>query len=137
MRSILQSLNLVTTGLGTWLVGLFIMLVNINKNDLWITDNLNNGHLDWYFFMIGGLCFIAFFAFLWTSIKYRYNSFEKDMLVIDTNKPNVDAMFDDVLQTTPKFAIDRDDITNKREMFNYATPTQGIKDNAKISHANQ
>ena len=137
MRSILQSLNLVTTGLGTWLVGLFIMLVNINKNNLWITDNLNNGHLDLYFFMIGGLVLIAFFAFIWAAIKYKYNSFEKDMLVIDTNKPNVDAMFDNVLETTPK--VDRDDImNNKTNIFNYMTPPQDIRDDARLSsYANQ
>ena len=60
------------------------------------------------------------------------------MLVIDTNKPNVDAMhmFDDVLQTTPK--VDRDDILNKRKVFNYyATPPQGLRDDARVSHANQ
>ena len=134
MRSILASLNLVTTGLGSWLVGVFIMLVNINKHDLWITDDLNNGHLDWYFFMIGALCLIAFGAFLWTAMRYKYNTFEKDMLVIDTNKPNEDAMFDNVLQTTPKVSMD--DTVNSGLGFDYATPPQ-IKDNAKMSHFNQ
>merc|ERR1712228_817083 len=77
MRSMIASLNLVTTGLGSWLVGVFIVLVNSNKDDLWITDNLNNGHLDLYFFMIGGFCFVAFVAFVWAARRYEYNTFEK------------------------------------------------------------
>eukprot|EP01084_Bolivina_argentea_P305461 527708_1 len=129
MRSILASLNLVTTGLGSWLVGAFIMLVNINKNNLWITDNLNNGHLDLYFFMIAIFCCIAFIAFLWSSIRYEYNNFEKDILIFDSNKPDMDAMFDDLMETTPR--VDDLDINVRSrlsETFNYSTPPAHIKD---------
>merc|ERR1712228_662865 len=109
MRSMIASLNLVTTGLGSWLVGVFIVLVNSNKDDLWITDNLNNGHLDLYFFMIGGFCFVAFVAFVWAARRCEYNTFEKDMLVVDVNKPNVDAMFDAVMSTSPKNSYEEED----------------------------
>ena len=77
MRSMIASLNLMTAGLGSWSVGVFIVLVNSNKDNLWITDNLNDGHLDLYFFMIGAFCFVAFLAFVWTARRYEYNTFEK------------------------------------------------------------
>ena len=104
-------------------------MVNIDEHDLWITDNLNEGHLDWYFFMIGGLCLCAFMAFLCGASKYQYNDFEKDMLVVDTNRSDPDEMFADVLMTTPK------NTKGDQKEFDYEiynTPP-GIKDEARTS----
>ena len=50
MKSVILSIYYFTHALSSWMVGLLIIIVNLKKNDKWITNDLNKGHLDWYFF---------------------------------------------------------------------------------------
>ena len=81
MRSVTQSLNLFTTALGSWAVIPVLLMVNANPSkcihayihtyinvcktwciyihtyldDEWVPRNVDQGHLDWYFFLLSGL----------------------------------------------------------------------------------
>lgn len=50
-----KSKHILTLYLGSALVE----IVNLNKNDPWIGNDLNKSHLDYYFFLLGGM-FIFF-----------------------------------------------------------------------------
>ena len=133
MRSIMASLNLVSTGLGTWLVGVFIQLVNVDGRHPWISDNLNEGHLDWYFYLVGALCLCTWLAFLRTALAYRYNDYERELMVLDDNKSDPDQEFEDVLMTTPRNSSPADD-AHRFDYEMYTTPP-AIKDRAKSTAA--
>lgn len=59
MRSVSQAMNLFTNALGSWLTIPLTLLVNINANNEWIASNVDDGHLDYYFFLLAGLMVIA------------------------------------------------------------------------------
>ena len=54
-RSVIASLNLLTTALGSFIVIPIIFFVNSIPNDAWITTDLDDGHLDRFFFLLAGL----------------------------------------------------------------------------------
>jgi hypothetical protein len=59
MRSVSQAMNLFTNALGSWLAIPLTLLVNINPNNEWIASNVDDGHLEYYFFLLAGLMAIA------------------------------------------------------------------------------
>ena len=57
MRSMMAALNLIAVSIGSLLSAFLLKMVNgISEQigDKWIPDNLNEGHLDYYFILIGG-----------------------------------------------------------------------------------
>jgi len=74
MRSVLMALFLLTTGLGSAVAAILIEIVNSGKKQ-WITNNLNDGHLDYYFFLLSALMFAIFLFFLYSSSRYEYRKF--------------------------------------------------------------
>ncbi|CAL9092437.1 unnamed protein product [Musa acuminata var. zebrina] len=59
MRSLCSALSLLTTALGSYLSSLIVTAVTSlttwGGNAGWIPDNLNEGHLDYYFWLLAGL----------------------------------------------------------------------------------
>ena len=75
MKSTLFSLNYAVDGIGAMCGSLSILIVNSGKYP-WITNNLNNGHLEMYFFVIGGIMCVLFGFFLIFANKYTYKEFK-------------------------------------------------------------
>lgn len=72
MRSVSQASNLFTNALGSWLTIPLTILVNVNSNHPWVADNVDDGHLDYYFFLLAGLMFLAEVGFAYMSHGYQY-----------------------------------------------------------------
>ncbi|CAM8973317.1 unnamed protein product [Rhodiola kirilowii] len=76
MRSMGSALSLTTISLGNYLSTLLVTIVTnvTTKNGKlgWIPDNLNRGHLDYFYWMLAVLCLINFFLYLWVSSWYKY-----------------------------------------------------------------
>eukprot|EP01084_Bolivina_argentea_P003568 6712_1 len=72
MKSVMAAVYRMAIGFGSYLTAVYIMMVNVDKNNKWITDDLNDGHVDWYFFVIAAFITAAFFIFLWNANKYEY-----------------------------------------------------------------
>ncbi|KAJ3674091.1 hypothetical protein LUZ60_006083 [Juncus effusus] len=76
MRSLCTALALVTVSLGSYLSSAILSLVSyfttLNGEIGWIPDNLNEGRLDLFFWLLGGLSFVNLVVFLVFAMKYRY-----------------------------------------------------------------
>mmetsp|Transcript_14339 Transcript_14339/g.21483 ORF Transcript_14339/g.21483 Transcript_14339/m.21483 type:complete len:625 (-) Transcript_14339:227-2101(-) len=72
MRSVSQASNLFTNALGSWLTIPLTLLVNIQSNNEWVASNVDEGHLDWYFFLLAGLMLLAQIIFAYMSAGYQY-----------------------------------------------------------------
>ncbi|GAB2280343.1 hypothetical protein Dimus_014979 [Dionaea muscipula] len=80
MRSIATSLFFCTIGGASYLSSLIVNLVHgltgrHGKPD-WLTTDINQGRLDYYFYLIAGLGLINFVYFLICATKYRYKKIE-------------------------------------------------------------
>jgi len=72
MRSMVQSIFLLTASLGNYLGGFLVFLVNLASWEKpWISDDLNESHIDLYFFTLGTLGFIGLFIFMFIADKYQ------------------------------------------------------------------
>lgn len=76
MRSLCSALSLTTVALGNYLSTLLVTIVtNITtKNGKlgWIPDNLNRGHLDYFYWLLAILSVLNLFVYLWISRWYTY-----------------------------------------------------------------
>lgn len=72
MRSVSQAMNLFTNALGSWLTIPLTLLVNIQPNNEWIASNVDDGHLDYYFFLLAGLMVAAQIVFAYISNNFQY-----------------------------------------------------------------
>lgn len=75
MRSLCSAFSLLTTALGNYLSS-FIMTVVMyfttrGGNIGWIPDNLNQGHLDYFFWLLAGLSFLNLLVYLGCAARYR------------------------------------------------------------------
>jgi len=76
MRSMCSALSLTTVALGNYLSTLLVTIVtNIttkNGNPGWIPDNLNRGHLDYFYWLLAVLSLINFLVYLLIAKWYTY-----------------------------------------------------------------
>ncbi|CAI9098397.1 OLC1v1035040C3 [Oldenlandia corymbosa var. corymbosa] len=76
MRSLCSALSLTTVSLGNYLSTLLVTIVTkiTTKNGKlgWIPDNLNRGHLDYFYWLLAILSLINFFVYLWIANWYTY-----------------------------------------------------------------
>ena len=72
MRSVSQALNLLTTALGSFVIIPVIYLVNVNKDHEWISEDLNNGYLENYFFLMAGIMILSTAVFVNQARAYQY-----------------------------------------------------------------
>ncbi|XP_008798043.1 protein NRT1/ PTR FAMILY 8.3-like [Phoenix dactylifera] len=75
MRSLCSALSLLTTALGNYLSSLILTVVTyittIGGKTGWIPDNLNEGHLDYFFWLLAGLSFLNLLVYVFCAIRYR------------------------------------------------------------------
>lgn len=74
MRSVTQSLNLLTNALGNFLTIPLLLAVNSDANNKWVPDNLDEGHLEYYFILLGGIVLLSYFYLLYISKGYKYKT---------------------------------------------------------------
>jgi peptide/histidine transporter 3/4 len=76
MRSMCSALSLTTVALGNYLSSLLVTIVTTistkNGKAGWIPDNLNYGHIDYFFWLLGMLSVLNLGAFLLISNWYTY-----------------------------------------------------------------
>ncbi|XP_008785424.1 protein NRT1/ PTR FAMILY 8.1 [Phoenix dactylifera] len=76
MRSLLSALSLTTVSLGNYLSTLLVTIVTdiTTKNGRlgWIPENLNRGHLDYFFWLLAILSLLNFGVYLWIAKWYTY-----------------------------------------------------------------
>ncbi|KAL5554164.1 hypothetical protein UlMin_041565 [Ulmus minor] len=75
MRSLCSAFALLTTSLGNYLSSLILTLVTYfttkGGNVGWITDNLNEGHLDYFFWLLAGLSLLNMLVYIVCAKKYK------------------------------------------------------------------
>lgn len=83
LQGLVMGMFLVTSGLGHYIGSLLINIVNAaTPGDEWYPDEINTGHLDYYFFLVGGLMMLN--TLVYFIIAYRYKSVkykEKDYVI--------------------------------------------------------
>ena len=72
VRSVILAIYYLTHAFSSWMVGLLIIIVNSDKNNQWITDDLNKGHLELYFLLIAVFMFLCTLLFIRSAKKYKY-----------------------------------------------------------------
>ncbi|KAL6961869.1 hypothetical protein U1Q18_043004 [Sarracenia purpurea var. burkii] len=76
MRSLCSALALLTNSLGSYLSSFILTIVTgVTSDDDgkggWIPDNLNGGHLDYYFWLLAGLSFINMVVYVFCAKRYK------------------------------------------------------------------
>eukprot|EP01130_Rhizamoeba_saxonica_P014468 TRINITY_DN6325_c0_g1_i3.p1 TRINITY_DN6325_c0_g1~~TRINITY_DN6325_c0_g1_i3.p1 ORF type:complete len:444 (+),score=62.15 TRINITY_DN6325_c0_g1_i3:173-1504(+) len=75
MKSTTMAVFLITTGLGNYLGSLVVFTTNFVSDyfgDQWIKNEVNDGHLDYYFFLLAGLGVINLIGFILVGRRYQY-----------------------------------------------------------------
>ncbi|KAL1368585.1 hypothetical protein HN51_022737 [Arachis hypogaea] len=76
MRSLCSALSLTTMALGNYVSTLLVTIVTkvtTSHGRLgWIPDNLNRGHLDYFFWLLTLLSLLNFLVYLWIAKRYKY-----------------------------------------------------------------
>ncbi|XP_076933359.1 protein NRT1/ PTR FAMILY 5.10-like [Bidens hawaiensis] len=77
LRSIGLALYLSIFGVGSFLSSFLISVVEKTTGgdgeDGWISDNLNRGHLDYFYWLLAGMSAVAFLVYLYVAKSYIYN----------------------------------------------------------------
>ncbi|CAH1454331.1 unnamed protein product [Lactuca virosa] len=77
LRSIGLALYLSIFGVGSFLSSFLISVVEKTTGgdggDGWISDNLNRGHLDYFYWLLAGISSVAFLIYLYFAKSYIYN----------------------------------------------------------------
>ncbi|XP_037494963.1 protein NRT1/ PTR FAMILY 8.3 [Jatropha curcas] len=75
MRSLCSALSLLTTSLGNYFSSFILNVVTYfttkGGNPGWILDNLNKGHLDYYFWLLAGLSVLNMLVYIVCAKKYK------------------------------------------------------------------
>lgn len=75
MRSLCSALSLLTTSLGSYLSSFILTLVTSittkGGSAGWIPDNLNGGHLDYFFWLLAGLSFVNMVVYAFCAKRYK------------------------------------------------------------------
>jgi len=82
-QAIITGLYYVMFGLGSFCSLLLIMLVNINSEKPWMPDNIDAGHYEYFFFLLGGIILVDVVVFVFIARSYIYVDAvdEKPMIV--------------------------------------------------------
>ncbi|XP_057458673.1 protein NRT1/ PTR FAMILY 8.1-like [Lotus japonicus] len=76
MRSLCSALSLTTNALGNYVSTLLVIIVTkvtTSSGSLgWIPDNMNRGHLDYFYWLLTVLSLLNFLVYLWIAKRYTY-----------------------------------------------------------------
>ncbi|KAI3737286.1 hypothetical protein L2E82_27283 [Cichorium intybus] len=74
LRSVGLALYLSIMGIGSFLSGFVISIVDkTTGEDGWISDNVNRGHIDYFYYLLAGISVGAFMMYIYVSKSYIYN----------------------------------------------------------------
>ena len=87
---------LITTGLGSYLTSLLVVIVRSASNGVWYpSKNPNKGKLEYFFFLLAGIMMVNFAIFVFIASWYKYKTNErskkgdaKSDLWVDGDTPN-------------------------------------------------
>lgn len=75
MRSLCQACSLITVTLGSYLVSVMLNIISSvtvgRGSSGWIPENLNEGHLDRFFWLMAGLQLLNLLAFVYCATRYK------------------------------------------------------------------
>ncbi|KAK2635484.1 hypothetical protein Ddye_030276 [Dipteronia dyeriana] len=75
MRSLCSALSLLTTSLGNYMSSFILTVISYlstrGGKAGWIPDNLNEGHLDYFFWLLAGLSFLNMLVYIVCAKKYK------------------------------------------------------------------
>ncbi|VAI07942.1 unnamed protein product [Triticum turgidum subsp. durum] len=78
MRSLCAAFALITVSAGSYLSSFILTLVSYittqGGDPGWIPDNLNEGHLDRFFWLIAGISFVNLLVYISCAMKYKYKN---------------------------------------------------------------
>lgn len=81
-RSLYSALSLAATALGSYLSALIVTIVTIittrGGSPGWIPDNLNIGHIDYFFWLLAGLSLLNFIVYLACARWYKYKKVDRN-----------------------------------------------------------
>jgi len=73
MRSMVIAVFYLTTSLGNYAGSALVAIANVLSSEPWIGEDLNKSHMDLYFFLLTGIGFINFFAYIFISKRYVFH----------------------------------------------------------------
>ncbi|KAI7756183.1 hypothetical protein M8C21_032389 [Ambrosia artemisiifolia] len=77
LRSVGLALYLSVSGVGNFLSSFLISTVekvtSRDGKDGWISDNMNQGHIDYFYYLLAGISAVAFVIYLYAANSYVYN----------------------------------------------------------------
>ncbi|XP_071742581.1 protein NRT1/ PTR FAMILY 5.10-like isoform X2 [Rutidosis leptorrhynchoides] len=77
LRSVGLALYLSAMGIGNFLSSFLISIVEKttggNGEDGWISDNINRGHVDYFYYLLAGISAVAFVMYVYAAKCYVYN----------------------------------------------------------------
>ncbi|KAF8098067.1 hypothetical protein N665_0275s0036 [Sinapis alba] len=75
MRSLCSALGLLAIAFGNYLSSLLLTVVTylttMDGGDGWITDDLNQGHLDYFFWLLAGLSILNAAVYVFSAVNYK------------------------------------------------------------------
>lgn len=75
MRSLCSALSLLTTALGNYLSSFILTVVTAlttkGGKPGWVPDNLNEGHLDYFFWLLAGLSLVNMVVYVFCAVRYK------------------------------------------------------------------
>ena len=76
LRSTFSAIQLLATGLGSYVSSALLAIIQAitatNGSPGWIAANINEGHLDYWFFTLAVLMLLNILVFVWIAKRYRY-----------------------------------------------------------------
>ena len=84
MRSTCSAIQLLATGLGSYVAAALVAIVQaITGNPGWLADNVNQGHLDYYFFMLAVLMLLNLIVYIFIARNFRQKAVHPTHTTID------------------------------------------------------
>uniref|UniRef100_A0ACD5TVL7 Uncharacterized protein n=1 Tax=Avena sativa TaxID=4498 RepID=A0ACD5TVL7_AVESA len=78
MRTLCAAFALITVAAGSYLSSILLTLVSYlttqGGDPGWIPDNLNEGHLDRFFWLISGISFVNLLVYIGCAMRYKYKN---------------------------------------------------------------
>ena len=78
LQGLVMGAFLVTSGLGSYVASILVIIVRSASDTDWYPSNdPNNGHLEYFFFLLAGLMMVNFVVFLYVASSYQYKASPK------------------------------------------------------------